>query len=207
MFVVNYKGLHQKSVSTAPELSDLLGDLYVNSTICFPGHDEDDMESEEEFVARIVGYLHSDAEPRSSRSSASSRSSGTPSFKRTKRGFHVRGVEFRTTKRDHLHVLKNRWELFVLLDKKGVEASCLVQFDDIYQTCEIHEVCVATPGKGLCKKLLSHVRDSVRGSVREIRIFCERGNPGACRCYDHVFKGGQIIHTPATTGFVFSTRE
>jgi hypothetical protein len=202
MVFVNYKSVNHKSVTSAPDLEELLEDLYVNTTICFPGE-----ETEDEFVARIVGYLHADVEASSRSLGNSSRS---PQAKRTKRGLVVRGVKFRNRSSPwlHLETLKKRWELFVILAEKhgSVAASCLVHFNDIYKTCEIHEVCVADQGRGLCKRLLTNVRDFIlrghSGDVKEIRIFCEKSNPAAYKCYSSVFPSAQVIASHMTTAFV-----
>jgi hypothetical protein len=124
----------------------------------------------------------------------------------------VRGVSFQTDSQGHVEKLQNRWELFVILDakKKDVVASCLVQFNDIYATCEIHEVCVATQGKGYCKQLIGQVRRFIErggsGTVREMRIFCERGNVAACKCYAGLFADAHVITTQHTLGYVTTFR-
>lgn len=159
------------------------------------------------YVRRLIGYLHGDSEPMS-RSSAS----GTPEPKRTKRGFSVRGVRFRMRVQDPLEKLQNRWELFVIVDpkKKNVAASCLVQFNDIYGSCEIHEVCVAVPGKGYCKQLMGAVRKFIAsgssGIVQEIRIFCEQGNVAACKCYGSVFSDAYKVMTDRTCGYILKLK-
>jgi hypothetical protein len=211
MIFVNYKSRNIQSVSTAPPLEDILEDLYVNSTMCFPTEDE----SQDEFTTRIVTYLHADAEPHSaSRSSRASLSSRSPRQKRAKRGsnrFEVSGIKFREAEVKQVTAMQNRWELFVLLgtgSRIQVHASCLVQFNDVYQTCEIHEVCVATTGQGLCKRLLTQVREYIRagrsGTVKEVRIFCEKTNLAACKCYAAVFAGAKITSTVPTTGYVYT---
>lgn len=205
--LVNYKSLHHKSRASAPDLAAIIEELYVNISSCYPSEDSDDAETEDEFVKRIIGYLHRNAE-------ATSRSSGpTPKrarkSSRSSRSFEIRGVKFRDVKNaDSIEAMKNRWELFVLFgggSRNRVEASCLVHFNDIYGTCEIHEVCVATPGKGLCKTLITQVRNFIRdghsGAVREILIYCEKSNPAACRCYASVFAGADIVITSQTTAF------
>jgi hypothetical protein len=201
---VNYKGFQNKSRADAPPLDDLLEELYVNASMCFPAKGSDDAEEElPEYVERIVGYLHREMEV-SSRSSSSS-TSASPKLKRTKRGLVIHGVRFRSRSMSHLDTLKSRWELFVLLNGKHVDASCLVNFNDIYQTCEIHEVCVATSGKGLCKKLMTfvvdHIKSGASGHVREINIYCETNNPAACKCYGTVFQGAFVTRTSQTTAY------
>lgn len=210
--LVNYKGLHHKSVATAPDLVEVLEELYVNTMSCFPSESSNDAETEDEFVARIIGYLHTDAEPRSS-SRSSSRSSG-PAVKRVRNGnFQVKGVRFRAKTVDLIDTLKNRWELFVLLgrsSRSNVEASCLVHFNDVYGICEVHEVCVASPGKGLCKTLLTKVRDFIHdghsGHVHQIMIYCQKTNPAACKCYSSIFANARVVTSPssAITGYVYN---
>lgn len=202
---VNYKNFFHKSRDDAPSLDDIMEELHVNSTMCFPvGEDNEDIA---DYVERLIGYLHADMEV----SSRSSSSSGSPKLKRTKRGLTIQGVRFKTKTVDHLEKLQNRWELFVLLTGKRVDASCLVKFNDIYQTCEIHEVCVATPGQGYCKILLSsvlqHIQSGASGKLREVSIFCDSANTPACKCYANVFDNAVVVRTPHTVAYTYRLRK
>ena len=197
---VNYKSIQ-------PDLKDILEDLHVNSTMCFP-KDGDDAEDIDDYIKRIVEYLHPDLEPKSSASRGSSRSSGER-MKKQKRSITVNGVRFRLKKDSGDVPSHSRWELFALISgTKTVEASCLVEFNDVYQTCEIHEVCVATSGKGYCSELITKVRDHIRrgesGKMREIRVYCAKNNPAACACYSKVFRGSLRIQSAAANAFVYS---
>lgn len=169
--------------------------------MCFP---DDAMNSSEEYVSWLIGLLHDDLEERSS----SSTSSSQPSAKRMKRSVVVNGVKFKFKRRNEGESSHTRWELFVILNaKKQVDASCLVLFNDLYQTCEIHEVCVATTGQGYCKQLIGQVRDHIirgdSGKMREIRVYCNRSNIAACKCYASVFSKSLRIDRPQTSAFVF----
>lgn len=175
----------------------------------------DELETETEYISRIVGYLHRDLEEASSRSSRSSRSSG-PKTKLQKKAHKVtvRDVTFQKKEVDDIiHAMQNRWEMFALLNgpSNEVHASCLVHFNDIYQVCEIHEVCVATPGKGYCKQLIQNVKDHIAagksGIVHTINIFCENGNAPACRCYSSIFQGAHKTRTGNTTGFIYRLQQ
>lgn len=204
---VNYKSIYTKSRPDAPDLRELLEDLHVNSTMCFPSAREDGENDIDDYIERIIGYLHHDLEARGS-SSSSSYSSLRTTAKRPKRSISINGVRFRL--KPEFTQTSTRWELFVIVnDKKKVDASCLVEFNDIYQTCEIHEVCVATPRKGYCKELITRVRDHIAagssGPMREIRIYCEKSNPAACACYSRIFENGIKIITPASNAFVYQT--
>lgn len=211
MIFVNYKDTDRKSVHSAPNLVDILPDLYVNSQMCF-GHEDE--ETDDEFVSRIITYLHSDLKERSSSSSSSksSKSSMTsPAPKRMRNQVVVRDVVFTQHQSDDISTLRNRWELFALLggkNNRNVHASCLVQFNDIYGTCEIHEVCVATTGKGLCKNLLEevkkHLAAGMSGRVHHVLVYCKKPNVPACRCYASVFQGATVVQTPHTTGYIFT---
>lgn len=202
---VNYKSFFHKSRGDAPPLHDIIEELHVNSTMCFPSG-EDSEEDITDYVERLISYLHADMEVSSRSRSTSSSSSGSPKLKRTKRGIAIQGVRFKTKTVDRIEKLQNRWELFVLLTGKRVDASCLVKFNDIYQTCEIHEVSVATPGKGYCKTLLSsvlqHIQTGASGVVREVSIFCDSSNTPACKCYANVFANATVIRTPPTVAYI-----
>lgn len=205
---VNYKNLHHKSKKDAPDLAHILEDVYINSTMCFPSQHED-MESLDDFIVRIMAYLHPDMDHVDS-VSPSPKSSTSPPMKRTKRTIIVHGVKFRSSNGTTLEVdhIPKRWELFVLFDThRRVDASCLVEFNDIYQTCEIHEVCVATTGKGLCKELITFVRDHIQsggsGTINRIHIFCKKSNMAACKCYTYVLRNCKQVKTPFTTAFMY----
>jgi predicted GNAT superfamily acetyltransferase len=70
-----------------------------------------------------------------------------------------------------------------------VLASCVIVFDKLYRTVEVHSVCVASAsrGQGACGRLMqeviAHIELRRHDRVREIRVFCESGNPAACKCY------------------------
>lgn len=200
---VNYKSIHTKSRPDAPDLIDLLEDLHVNSTMCFTS--DDDENDIDDYIKRIVSYLHSDLEPKSS---ASGTSSGRQRTKKQKRSIDINGVRFRLKRDTNPTSSATRWELFAITSgTRSVQASCLVEFNDIYQTCEIHEVCVATSGQGYCTKLITAVRDHISrgdsGAMREIRVYCAKNNPAACACYTKIFKGCLRIPSAFANAFVY----
>lgn len=192
----NYKSILNPPIH-APNLEDLIDELYINTVTCF-GDEEMD---ESDYVVRLVDYLHNDLEHMSS-----------PVRKKSCKVQNVtfRGLQFKVKKCGMLHALQNRWELFVLMtkDTHKIAASCLVHFNDIYGSCEIHEVCAGIPGKGYCKELLKEVRNHIShgqsGPMSEIRIFCEGANVGACKCYSSVFPKARLFERNMVTGFVYA---
>ncbi len=197
---VNYKNIHDRPSLHVPQLEDLMEELYINTMACFG----DEAMDETDYTVRIVDYLHNDLEHVSS-----------PPRKKSCKVHHVtfRNEHFKVKRCGSLHAMQNRWELFTLLthdknnSKFGIGASCLVHFNDIYASCEIHEVCVGTAGKGYCKELLKRVRDHISnghsGNVAEIRIFCENGNIAACKCYTSVFVKARMVSSVGVTGYIY----
>lgn len=192
----NYKNILHTPLH-APKLEDLIDELFINTVACFGGEDMD----EDDYVTRLVDYLHNDLEHVSS-----------PVRKKTCKVQNVtfRGLHFKVKKCGEVHAMQNRWELFVLMtkDTHKIAASCLVHFNDIYQSCEIHEVCAGIPGKGYCKELLKKVRsyisNGLSGPMSEIRIFCEGANAAACKCYSNVFPNARLFENSSVTGFVYT---
>ena len=94
-----------------------------------------------------------------------------------------------------MNALRSLWETFVLTDAAGrvVRASCIVLFDKVYRTAEVHSVCVdaSMRGRGLCGRLMAEVIAYVerhrRDDVRELRVLCEQENVRACACYSRMF--------------------
>lgn len=206
---VNYKDFHTKSVQNAPDLEHIINDIYVNTQTCFGSIDDDSSNAEmsDSYKRRIIRYLHRNIEPVSSRSSRQG-------AKRQKRRNEICGIKCRSRTSDTTANRRDRWELFTILThdasrkKWDVHASCLVEFDDIFQSCEIHEVCVATTGRKLCQQLIQkvcdHIKTGASGPIREIRIFCDNTNAAACACYTKSMLGATIIRTHSTTAFVLT---
>lgn len=200
---INYKGFDKKSHSSAPELEDIIDNLYSNTSACFA----EDNESDEDYVIRLVTFLHKNLKhcPRTRLTVSSS-----PKAKRARNIVFIKDIPFCDKKVEPIYQMQNRWELFILYDnvKHTVCASCLVHFNDVYHTCEIHEVCVATSGKGYCQQILKdvkhHICKGLSGPMADIRIYCERQNIAACKCYARTFATSTVITTDATIGYIYN---
>lgn len=191
--LVNYKRIDDPSQIP---LDSILDDLFVNTTACFGAEKDEDVQ---DYAERLVNYLHNDLVPVDEDSASSMRSTSS-----RKKSIFFYNQEYTYRK----PVKSDRYELFVLFDEKQVVASCIVQFDDIYKSCEIHEVCVGKSGKGYCKALMTAVRNHLAAGyseyIREIRIFCEKNNPAACKCYATVFPTAIRVEGHHTTAFIYT---
>ena len=208
--------VHVKSIQ---DLEGPLGGESVVAQLCAnfnPCFSHDSPMEPQDYYLRLVDFLHNDLTPLNTTRSRES------SAKRP-RALHKNRIEglFGTIFRiDHdvepITHLKNHWELFVLLDQGIPMASCMVQFHGIYQTAEIHEVCVGEEYRGqrLCQKLLSQVVDHLKKDkeneryVEEIRIYCENHNGAACKCYSGLFMEDanwqtHVRKSPYTTAFLY----
>ncbi len=94
--------------------------------------------------------------------------------------------------------------LMVMHTAKGEYiASCLMAYNKLYDTCEIHEVCVNADwrGKGVCGELIKHVFGVLQArKVRQVQIFCHGDNPAACKCYSKLFTDSRkkLVHGKLT---------
>lgn len=209
LLFVNYKDFHTKSAADAPDLEHIIEDLHINTHMCFGSIEDSDSsknESLDEYKRRIIRYLHTNLEPLSSSPSAPR---NVATNKRQRRGHHVCGIRCKSRTPSSSHKIeRTRWEIFAFVTfnterkKWNVDASCLVEFDEIFGSCEIHEVCVATPGFKLCQRLIENIRTNlVERQVRELRIYCENSNLAACACYARCMKGATVINTPSITAY------
>lgn len=214
--LLNYKRV---DIPSQVPLEDIVEELFINTTTCFGGDDD-----EHDYAERLVEYLHNDLKVSSSPSSSTSISpasssrtpkSASPTSPAAKRARRPKSVvfydqEYVYKKPNPIEALQNRWELFVLFANKRVAASCLVHFNDMYRSCEIHEVCVGQAKKGYCKELISQVRDHIAGGlsgkVDEIRIFCHKKNTGAYKCYQNVFVKAKSFDHQDAVSWVYSVR-
>lgn len=100
-------------------------------------------------------------------------------------------------------------ELVVLRDQgsKDVVACCMLNHQEhfsIWGDVEITTVCVRKQhrGKGFCKLMLQELLKHLEGceGIRSVRIYCEKHNEVACKCYESVF--GKPTHvTDKTAAF------
>ena len=82
-------------------------------------------------------------------------------------------------------------EIFALLNKdKSIAASCILEYNKKYNTCEIHEVCVNIKyqGQGLCGQLLQSALLYLGDRhVFHAQIYCMDKNKPALKCYSKLF--------------------
>lgn len=205
--LVNYKAVLGNTYEhTIPLTEDIISQLNNNLNECF--HED---ECDKGYFINLVNQLHNDFSP--------------TKCKRRKRGVDANtnavcslfGTTFEPSRCESLYNLKNRWEMFIYYatrdtantNKMTVVASCLVHFNDIYRSCEIHEVCISSSfrGKGICSLFLKDVMMnlSTRNETAEVRIFCEKQNFAACKCYprlhEHVVP--IVTETEHTTGYLY----
>lgn len=103
--------------------------------------------------------------------------------------------------------LRRLMELIILRRGDIVLASCILEHNLYYNTCEVHEVCVNLDqrGQGWCLRMMQEVFAHLTKRhklVREVQIYCEGANAAACKCYAKTFPdfhkvvkfpGGQVI--------------
>ena len=88
--------------------------------------------------------------------------------------------------------------VFLIHNGSIVVASCTIEHQPLYNSYEVHAVCVNPKfrGKGMCLKMLrlvmrhvSNKRTSaeVKAKPLLLKIYCEAHNTAACRCYKRVF--------------------
>lgn len=101
-----------------------------------------------------------------------------------------------------------RRELILVRHRDTVLASCILEYNLFFNTCEVHQVCVKPEerGKGFCPILMQSVFlhiEKRHKETREVQIYCEVPNMAACKCYAKAFSdyhktlrlpGGRKIH-------------
>jgi hypothetical protein len=183
-----------------PITEQIVSQLNQNKKDCFGDRDCD-----RDYFTYLVSQLHNDYEYVGATSKRRKRLD-LPNSKVCS----MFGTLYEPAKCDALYGLKNRWEMYVFYTHEAFPiASCFVHFNDIYKTCEFHEVCVGLShrGKGLCKKFLRMVVQHIKETTDtvEVRIFCEKANVGACSCYQKLdeYITPVRIQTAQTTGFIY----
>ena len=116
------------------------------------------------------------------------------------------GKRFRKVKSvDPIKNLKYCYELVVCYGSDdSILASCLVHKQKIFGTYEIHEVCVSKKGQKICSNFIPMVFNYYINDIecKEVRIYCETKNGGACSCYNKI-PGVELVKTEHTIGFIY----
>lgn len=105
-------------------------------------------------------------------------------------GFY--GIEFKQVNENTKSNRKVEWKFFAYMINNLIAASCLVEHNLIYNSYEIHSVCVGEIKKGHCgnfiPKVFEHLGKGIpfKEDYSEIKIYCENANEAACKCYDKI---------------------
>lgn len=106
--------------------------------------------------------------------------------------------------------IKVEWKFFVYMNAdRQIAASCMVEHNKVYNTFEIHSVCVGQSGKGYCTEFIPLVFENLKTNYRdftEIRVYCRTNNPHACKCYGHI-QNVNLISNEETTAYVFYNKD
>jgi hypothetical protein len=106
--------------------------------------------------------------------------------------------------------IKVEWKFFVYINAaRQIAASCMVEHNKVYNTYEIHSVCVGQSGQKHCQNFIPLVFENLKTNYRdftEIRIYCKTDNPRACGCYAHI-PNVNILTNPATTAYVLYNKD